>query len=85
MDISPDVGNAALGALWGAAVGNATGAMLEFGDKRPSLEDIDGALAWKSNRGSKRAPGQVKQYNKSLQQCIHHWPAAPACFAQHVH
>ena len=51
---------AALGALWGAAVGNATGAMLQIG-KRVSMQDVDGALAWESNRGSRRAPGQMKQ------------------------
>ena len=36
--------------------------MLQFGDKRPSMENIDDALEWKSNRGSKRAPGQVKHH-----------------------
>ena len=60
MDIPPDVEGAALGALWGAAVGNATGAMLQIGE-RLSMQDVDGALAWESNRGSRRAPGQVKQ------------------------
>ena len=58
--------------------------MLQFGDKRPSMEDIDDALAWESNKGSKRVPGQMKQYT-SLQQGGHDRPAAPACFAQHVH
>ena len=61
MDIPSDVEGAALGALWGAAVGNAAGSMLQIG-KRLSMQDVDGALAWESNRGSRRAPGQVKPH-----------------------
>ena len=83
MDIPRDVDNAALGALWGAAVGNATGTML-VSFRRSSMEDVDMALAWESNRSSRRAPGQVKQY-KSFEQCIHNVLAAPACFARYTH
>ena len=52
------VGNAALGAFIGAAVGNAAGTMLDLYCRIPE-DQVEDALRWRSSNGSRRAHGQV--------------------------